>query len=532
MREFGEALSAADEVVLTDIYAAGEPPIPGVTIDALAAAIRATARGAVRVVAGARGCARRGCAHGAARRPRDHAWRRLDRRHWRADSRSDSSPAHRIDGRQGGQVKVKAPAEKNFRRARAKPARRRRWRALVQLARRTRVCSSLPCSSLAGYRAFDLVYNSSLFRVNRVRVHGNVRISSGEVQALVRDLQGAHILTADLAESRDRLLESPWLAEVALRRVLPSTIDVYVSERRPFGLCRHGNQLYLVARDGTVIDEFGPQYAEFEACRSSTASSPASRRRACRVRRGPCRRPCRKPIRRGRRWRRASWTRFRATASSAAACRRSTSPTRTTPWSSSTTIRRCCTSARSGSGSGCSRTWRSPKRFASAFPDIDYVDLRFEQRLLREAARQGRRHVAAVANGWQDFLRGRRGTQGTLPRGSGCGHVEGHGHRRRSDRRWRPGHHRDGAGRLARHQARRRRQPRSGGRLDQEGDRRSRADRRRRDRLGPSRPVGRARQGVQQPRRRRGGRQEPRDHARGRPPRDRRRKSCRVAERT
>ena len=37
---FGPALAQADEVVLADIYAAGEPPIPGVTIEALAAAIR------------------------------------------------------------------------------------------------------------------------------------------------------------------------------------------------------------------------------------------------------------------------------------------------------------------------------------------------------------------------------------------------------------------------------------------------------------------------------------------------------------
>jgi UDP-N-acetylmuramate--alanine ligase len=50
MREFGVALSAADEVVLTDIYPAGEAPIPGVTVDALATAIRAAARGGVRVV--------------------------------------------------------------------------------------------------------------------------------------------------------------------------------------------------------------------------------------------------------------------------------------------------------------------------------------------------------------------------------------------------------------------------------------------------------------------------------------------------
>jgi len=50
MTEFGSALSGADEIVLTDIYAAGEAQIPGVTVDALAAAIRASARGNVRVV--------------------------------------------------------------------------------------------------------------------------------------------------------------------------------------------------------------------------------------------------------------------------------------------------------------------------------------------------------------------------------------------------------------------------------------------------------------------------------------------------
>ena len=39
MAEFGTALAEADEVVLTGIYAASEDPIPGVTIEALAAAV-------------------------------------------------------------------------------------------------------------------------------------------------------------------------------------------------------------------------------------------------------------------------------------------------------------------------------------------------------------------------------------------------------------------------------------------------------------------------------------------------------------
>jgi UDP-N-acetylmuramate--alanine ligase len=48
--DFGPALAIADVVVLTDIYAAGEAPIPGVTIEALAAAVRRSAKD-VRVVA-------------------------------------------------------------------------------------------------------------------------------------------------------------------------------------------------------------------------------------------------------------------------------------------------------------------------------------------------------------------------------------------------------------------------------------------------------------------------------------------------
>jgi UDP-N-acetylmuramate--alanine ligase len=47
LQEFGAVLARADELVLTDIYAASEDPIPGVTAEALAAAVRE--HGALRV---------------------------------------------------------------------------------------------------------------------------------------------------------------------------------------------------------------------------------------------------------------------------------------------------------------------------------------------------------------------------------------------------------------------------------------------------------------------------------------------------
>jgi UDP-N-acetylmuramate--alanine ligase len=48
--DFGPAFTAADRIVLTDIYAAGEPPIPGATIDALAASVRQSVPAPVDVV--------------------------------------------------------------------------------------------------------------------------------------------------------------------------------------------------------------------------------------------------------------------------------------------------------------------------------------------------------------------------------------------------------------------------------------------------------------------------------------------------
>jgi len=50
MDAFGPALAGADHIVLTDIYSAGEEAIPGVTLETLAAAIRASVRTPVDVV--------------------------------------------------------------------------------------------------------------------------------------------------------------------------------------------------------------------------------------------------------------------------------------------------------------------------------------------------------------------------------------------------------------------------------------------------------------------------------------------------
>jgi cell division septal protein FtsQ len=158
---------------------------------------------------------------------------------------------------------VRAATEKNFRRAKVTPARRRgarrwmTWRHAVLLA-------GAAVSVYAGYRAFDLVVSAPTLRVRKIAVRGNVRLSAGEIHALVDGLAGSSILTADLARYRARVLASPWVEQVAMRRVLPSTVEVFVSERRPVGVSRLRGELFLIDGHGTIIDEFGPQYADLD----------------------------------------------------------------------------------------------------------------------------------------------------------------------------------------------------------------------------------------------------------------------------
>jgi cell division protein FtsQ len=159
--------------------------------------------------------------------------------------------------------RVAAPADKRFRRAHVKPGRRRgRWH---QLGRRLVKYGLLTLIGVyAVYRGSAVVAQARMLRVNHIVVQGNTRLSNGEVLAVLTGLRGENIVWTDLPGWRRRLLSSPWVRDAALRRSLPSTVEVIVWERAPIGIGRINGHLYLVDEHGIVIDEYGPKYADFD----------------------------------------------------------------------------------------------------------------------------------------------------------------------------------------------------------------------------------------------------------------------------
>jgi cell division septal protein FtsQ len=157
---------------------------------------------------------------------------------------------------------VSAPADRRFRRAHVAPARKRSWRMSWWTLARLGVLAVLVVFGM--YRLVHVVLAADALRVSRITVHGNERMSRGEVLAILDGLRGRSMVTADLESWRQKLLNSPWVADAAIRRVLPGTLTVAISERRPMGIGRIRDVLYLIDQQGAIIDEFGPNYAELD----------------------------------------------------------------------------------------------------------------------------------------------------------------------------------------------------------------------------------------------------------------------------
>jgi hypothetical protein len=95
--------------------------------------------------------------------------------------------------------------------------------------------------------------------IDRIFVEGNERLSEGEILELIEVGDTANILTLDLDETKRKLLRSAWVKDVELKRMLPATLTLQIVERTPVAVAAL-SELYLLAEDGTILDQLPPFY--------------------------------------------------------------------------------------------------------------------------------------------------------------------------------------------------------------------------------------------------------------------------------
>lgn len=96
------------------------------------------------------------------------------------------------------------------------------------------------------YGAYVMVFEKSVFAIRTIKIDGDVRhIGADVIKELAKVEHGSSLFRTNVFTVRERIARHPWVAEVAVRRKLPHTLWIYVTERQPLALVAGKNLQYV-----------------------------------------------------------------------------------------------------------------------------------------------------------------------------------------------------------------------------------------------------------------------------------------------
>lgn len=101
----------------------------------------------------------------------------------------------------------------------------------------------------------------ALANPSQVDLAGNHFVSRASVLEIFSPDRGRSVLRVPLAERRAQLEALPWVERATVRRALPNRIEVEIVERTPIAFLRDGSDLFLVDKQGMILDR--PVEADF-----------------------------------------------------------------------------------------------------------------------------------------------------------------------------------------------------------------------------------------------------------------------------
>jgi cell division protein FtsQ len=104
----------------------------------------------------------------------------------------------------------------------------------------------------------DSAANSVGFRISEVALAGQHEMSRTEILALAGITGRSSLLFLDAGQTRVRLLTNPWIAQAAVLKLYPDRLRIEIKERKAFALWQKEGRVYLIAADGTVLENDAP----------------------------------------------------------------------------------------------------------------------------------------------------------------------------------------------------------------------------------------------------------------------------------
>lgn len=94
----------------------------------------------------------------------------------------------------------------------------------------------------------------ALIHPEQVEISGNRNVSRAIVLDVFRADRGQSIVSIPLDERRKQIESIPWVEQATVRRALPHTLQVEISERTPIAFLRDANEMAMIDVHGVVLD--------------------------------------------------------------------------------------------------------------------------------------------------------------------------------------------------------------------------------------------------------------------------------------
>jgi cell division protein FtsQ len=95
----------------------------------------------------------------------------------------------------------------------------------------------------------------SSFAVHRIVFTGNEHLTDEELRNLAGLKRGENLLTLSGGRIFARMMESPWLRSVSVRKELPDVLHILIREAEPFALLDMKGHLFIVDDSGRMLEE-------------------------------------------------------------------------------------------------------------------------------------------------------------------------------------------------------------------------------------------------------------------------------------
>jgi cell division protein FtsQ len=95
----------------------------------------------------------------------------------------------------------------------------------------------------------------SLFPIRNIIFYGNKNLTEDELKLLTGIRKNESLITVSEKKVCEKLLKSPWIRSVSVRKELPDTLAIVVEEVTPFALLEMNNRLFIINEKGDLLEE-------------------------------------------------------------------------------------------------------------------------------------------------------------------------------------------------------------------------------------------------------------------------------------